>query len=48
MKEDCAWTAASNDFDVMTVAPSIDASASGHWHGNITNGQIQGGVQIAN
>ena len=25
----------------LTVTPSIDASASGHWHGNITNGEIK-------
>jgi hypothetical protein len=25
----------------LTVAPSIDASASGHWHGRITNGECQ-------
>lgn len=25
----------------LTVAPSIDASAAGHWHGNITNGEIE-------
>lgn len=24
----------------LTVRPSIDASASGHWHGHITNGEI--------
>lgn len=24
----------------LTVTPSIDASASGHWHGHITNGEI--------
>lgn len=24
----------------VTVTPSIDASASGHWHGHITNGEI--------
>lgn len=23
----------------VTVTPSIDASASGHWHGSITNGE---------
>ncbi len=23
----------------LTVTPSIDASDSGHWHGNITNGE---------
>jgi hypothetical protein len=26
--------------DDLTVTPSIDASASGHWHGFITNGMI--------
>ena len=25
----------------LTVTPSIDASASGHWHGFITNGEIK-------
>jgi hypothetical protein len=25
----------------LTVTPSIDASASGHWHGFITNGEIR-------
>ena len=25
----------------LTVTPSIDASASGHWHGTITNGECQ-------
>lgn len=28
----------------VTVTPSIDASASGHWHGFITKGEIVGGV----
>jgi hypothetical protein len=28
------------DFDRLTVTPSIDASASGHWHGFITRGEI--------
>jgi hypothetical protein len=27
--------------DNLTVTPSIDASASGHWHGFITNGEIR-------
>lgn len=27
------------DFAVMTVTPSIDASHAGHWHGHITNGE---------
>lgn len=28
-------------FHDTTVTPSIDASASGHWHGHITNGEIR-------
>ncbi len=28
-------------FETMTITPSIDASASGHWHGFITNGEIR-------
>lgn len=27
--------------DNVSVTPSIDASASGHWHGFITNGEIK-------
>ena len=34
-----AWQMAGvPDFDSLTVTPSIDASASGHWHGSISNG----------
>lgn len=29
------------DFETLTLTPSIDASASGHWHGYIRNGQIE-------
>jgi hypothetical protein len=29
------------DFDTLTVSPSIDASASGNWHGFIKNGEIK-------
>ena len=39
MKQDCTWTI-TGDFQTMTVTPSIDASASGHWHGFIRNGEI--------
>jgi hypothetical protein len=28
------------DFQTLTLSPSIDASASGHWHGFITKGAI--------
>ncbi len=40
MKAAFAWSI-SGDFPTMTVTPSIDASESGHWHGFITNGEIQ-------
>lgn len=40
MRADCAWTIEGRDFASMTVKPSIDASAAGHWHGHITNGEI--------
>ena len=35
-----AWKFSGDDFDTMTITPSIDASASGNWHGFITNGVI--------
>lgn len=37
----CAWVRTSDDFDSMSITPSIDANAAGHWHGFITGGQIQ-------
>lgn len=40
-KEGLAWSAAGvPEFDRLTITPSIDASASGHWHGHITAGAI--------
>lgn len=39
MNSQAAWTM-TGQFESMTVTPSIDASASGHWHGYITNGEI--------
>lgn len=37
---ECAWKFDGNDFSTLTVTPSINASASGNWHGFITNGEI--------
>lgn len=37
---DHCWRYEGSDFATMTVTPSIDASASGNWHGFITNGDI--------
>lgn len=34
------WQRVGDTFDTMTLAPSIDASTHGHWHGFITNGQV--------
>lgn len=38
-----AWTFNPSDatFETLTITPSLDASASGHWHGFITNGECQ-------
>lgn len=37
-----AWSMTNGpSFEAMTIAPSIDASQSGHWHGHITNGEIK-------
>jgi hypothetical protein len=36
------WTIAGGDsFADLSVTPSVDASNTGHWHGFITNGEIQ-------
>jgi Family of unknown function (DUF6527) len=40
-KEDVSWTINGTDFATLSVTPSIDASASGHWHGHITGGEIK-------
>jgi len=33
------WTMTGEAFDNLSLSPSVDASASGHWHGFITNGE---------
>jgi hypothetical protein len=41
-KDEFFWNfPAGGDFATLTVTPSIDASASGNWHGHITNGEIK-------
>ena len=35
------WQRAGDTFDTLTLSPSVDASASGHWHGFIVNGEIR-------
>jgi hypothetical protein len=39
-KESCAWTV-TGTLPEITVTPSVDASAAGHWHGYITAGEIR-------
>lgn len=35
------WQRTGETFEDLTLTPSVDASASGHWHGYITGGEIQ-------
>lgn len=44
--DDKAWKIKGRAFDSMTVSPSLNAEPCGHWHGNITKGEIVGGEQI--
>lgn len=35
------WDRVSGEtFDDLTITPSINASSNGHWHGEITNGNL--------
>lgn len=34
------WSRIGDDFASLTITPSIDASAAGHWHGFVTLGQV--------
>jgi hypothetical protein len=36
-----AWDRTGDSFDALTLAPSIDFSPQGHWHGHIINGEVQ-------
>lgn len=35
------WHRDGDTFENLTLSPSINASASSHWHGCITNGEIK-------
>lgn len=35
------WMATGDTFDGLTLSPSVDASAFGHWHGFIVAGEIK-------
>lgn len=34
------WQRTGDTFETMTLSPSVDCSASGHWHGFLRNGEI--------
>jgi hypothetical protein len=34
------WQEDGESFDKVSLFPSVDASASGHWHGFVTNGEV--------
>lgn len=33
------WTLDGSAFESLSLTPSVDASASGHWHGSVTSGE---------
>jgi hypothetical protein len=35
------WGRSGTTFDDLSLSPSIDASAHGHWHGFITGGEVR-------
>lgn len=35
------WDRIGDSFEALSLRPSIDFSASGEWHGHITNGEIK-------
>lgn len=37
------WERTGDSFETLTLTPSVDASASGHWHGHVRDGQCVGG-----
>lgn len=39
--ESTCWTFSGDDFALLTVTPSIDASKAGCWHGFITQGEVR-------
>jgi len=35
------WAREADTFETLSIMPSVDASASGHWHGFVTKGEIR-------
>lgn len=42
--KEIAWGKNCKNFESMSITPSLDASAAGHWHGHVTGGKIVGGI----
>lgn len=40
------WTEDGEDFNNLSLTPSVDVSAAGHWHGFVTGGEVVGGTQL--
>jgi hypothetical protein len=40
-REGIKWNRTGDTFETLTLTPSIDCSAWGHWHGFITNGEAR-------
>lgn len=34
------WQREGETFETLTLSPSVDASAAGHWHGWVRNGEV--------
>lgn len=44
-RPDFAWRiTGGSTFEDLSIMPSLNASASGNWHGHVTNGAIVGGI----
>ncbi len=35
------WQNSGDTFETLTLSPSVDASASGHWHGWVQGGEVR-------
>lgn len=40
LNDGATWQRAGDTFDTLSLVPSVDCSKTGHWHGNIINGEI--------
>lgn len=35
------WSRSGDSFQTLTLSPSVDASAQGHWHGFVIDGRVR-------